>query len=174
MDYLINNMHIQSKYLVPCNLVRYAISNLRTWILTIGLFAMGACSSPLGPIAGGKLEGETVPWPSDWTFTDSIENVLLQTDPADPYSVTIWGVHAGGSFYIAAVSSDSRWVKKISDNNAVVLGIKHELYNAFAIRMEPDEVPREVLQAYINKYDIDPDGSSFFESGGLVFELVER
>ncbi|MEM7098812.1 MAG: hypothetical protein AAF541_11180 [Pseudomonadota bacterium] len=151
-----------------------SVSTLRNWILTIGLFALGACSSPLGPIAGGTLEGETVPWPKDWTFTDRIENVLLQTNPSDPYSVTIWGVQTQGSFYIAAVSSESRWVQNIAKNNAVVLGIKHELYDAYAILMERQDLPPDVLQAYINKYDIDPDGSSFFESGGVVFELVER
>ena len=146
---------------------------LRVALLAAFALALAACSSPLGPIPGGKLEGEPAQWPDNWAFTDSIENVLLETNPLDPYSVTIWGVSVGDGFYVAAVSQQSNWVKNIDANAAVVLGIENSLYKAYARRVAIEDLPHGILEAYVTKYDRDPD-DAFFEEGGIIFELVPR
>ena len=66
------------------------------WI--VGAFLLSSCGAPLGLIPGGKLEGELSPWPANWDHAEDCENVLLETDPADPYSVTIWGVGVKDEF----------------------------------------------------------------------------
>ncbi len=146
---------------------------LRHGLMALGVMVLGACSSPMGPIAGGKLEGETTAWPDDWSFTDSIENVLLETNPMDPYSVTIWCVTVDKRIFIAGVSQENTWVQNIDANNAVVLGIQQWLYKAYAIRIPANEVPAAVGDAYVRKYDRDPD-DNFIEEGGIIFELVQR
>ena len=75
---------------------------------------LSACDGPMGPIAGGKLEGAQQPWPDNWQFTENTENVLLETNPTDPYSVTLWGVAIGETFYVVAARPKSRPVA--SDN----------------------------------------------------------
>lgn len=127
----------------------------------------------MGPIPGDELEGEVTPWPADWLFTEAIENVLLETNPDDPYSVTVWGVEHNGKFYVAAGSSDSSWVEHIQRNNAVVLSIEHKLYAAFAeIVTNMDEIDR-VMARYVTKYEIEPDGN-FIEDGGILYRLTPR
>ncbi len=131
---------------------------------------LGACSGPMGPIPGDALEGEETPWPADWAFTDSIENVLLETNPGDPYSVTVWGVQQNGHFYIAGSSSRSNWVENIQEDNAVILSVEHKLYNALATEVTDMEEQLSILQLYIHKYEIEPDGN-FIEDGGILFKL---
>ena len=42
--------------------------------------------------AGGELNGEVLPTPNDWSFSDSTMLVQLEANPKKPYSVNIWGV----------------------------------------------------------------------------------
>ena len=56
----------------------------KTFLVLTSIILVCACSGPMGPIAGGALEGTPTPWPDDWAFTDEIENVLLETNPEDP------------------------------------------------------------------------------------------
>ena len=51
------------------------------------LFSIGlvcACSGPMGPIAGGTLEGDSAAWPEDWAFTDNTDNVAELSSAARP------------------------------------------------------------------------------------------
>ena len=55
---------------------------MRNAVLVLFSLALAsACSGPMGPIPGGELQGTPAPWPEDWSYTDDIENVLLQTRP---------------------------------------------------------------------------------------------
>ena len=134
---------------------------------------LSGCSGPLGPIPGGKLEGEVAPWPSDWTFTETVENVLLETNPDDPYSVTIWNVAIGNLVYIAAGDSESAWVKNMRANPAVLLKINHKLYPATVSQVIDTTKLLAIQDAYVAKYDVDPN-DNFIEEGGILFELRPR
>lgn len=134
-----------------------------------------ACGAPIGPIAGGELQGTEMPWPRDWTFTDDIENVLLETNPDDPYSVTVWGVSSANAFYVAGASRDSRWVQNMLHNAQVTLSVDGNLYVGRASRVIDAQELRRVGDAFTAKYDIDTsETSSFFEDGGIIFRLNDR
>ena len=68
--------------------------------------AVIACG-PIWMIPGGELSGTVVPVPADWSFSDAIEIVQLETNPDDPYSVNVWGVGVGPIFYVASASESS-------------------------------------------------------------------
>ena len=139
------------------------------------LFSIGltcACSGPVGPIPGGALEGHPAAWPEDWAFTDDTDNVLLQTCPEDPYSVTTWAVTTDGKLYIAAASSHAKWVKNIADNDAVVVSINGDLYNARASIVTNNEETTRVIEAYVVKYEFDSQ-EDFVEEEGILFRLSQ-
>lgn len=136
-------------------------------LICVGLIT--ACSGPMGPIAGGQLEGTPTPWPDDWSFTDDIENILLQTNPADPYSVTIWLVTTHDGAFIAASDTDAQWVENIFADPNVILSINGQLIDARATQTTSAEELTVIAQAYQSKYDMEQD--DFVESDGIVFRL---
>jgi len=129
-----------------------------------------ACSGPIGPIPGGALEGEEIAWPDDWSFTDNIENVLLQTDPEDPYSVTIWCVARANTLYFAAADKESHWVQNINDNSKVILSVDTRLIRGTASTVTERAEAEPVIQAYLEKYKID-SRDDFVQEDGLMFRL---
>jgi len=130
---------------------------------------ISSCSGPMGPISGGALEGTPVPWPDDWTFTNSIENVLLQTNPDNPYSVTVWIVVVGNQAYIASASHETRWAKNISNDNHIVLSVHGELIEALANRVTAARIAPQIVKAYLDKYDMDEE--EFVEQDGVLFQI---
>lgn len=141
----------------------------------VALLLLSGCGQPMGPIAGGKLTGELQAWPEDWSFTDDIEEVLLEVDPEDPYSITLWGVQDGAHFYVAGASMESRWVQKLVADSNTVLSIEGKLYLSRATRVVDPAVMETVMQAYGTKYDLDrEDGEDFIEDGGMIFQLAKR
>lgn len=154
-------------------IAQYLEGNLMRNVV-VALFCIvyiSACSGPVGPIAGGTLEGTPAPWPEDWSFTNDIENVLLQTNPDDPYSVTIWMVVVDGQVYIASVSHGTRWAKNISANDHVVLSVHGKLINARANQVTSAEIGAQVVQAYLKKYDMEEE--EFVEEDGVLFHITE-
>ena len=92
-------------------------------LAVLGL-ALG-CADPLLGFAGGQLEGPTAPVPDDWSFSDAVETVQLETRPADPYSVNIWGVARSGGYYIASGKGmDAAWAQHIAEDPRVRLGLE--------------------------------------------------
>ncbi|MEQ8689721.1 MAG: hypothetical protein RIC89_02640 [Pseudomonadales bacterium] len=144
-------------------------------ILAFIALSLSACGSPMGPIPGGKLDGEVKPWPSDWSFTDDIENVLVETNPEDPYSVTVWGVYVDDKFYIAGADEDSRWVANLMKYTHMRLSVSGDLYEGRAIAISDHDELHEVLNAYVAKYDMEvSEGNNFIEDGGVLFRLSPR
>lgn len=145
--------------------------NAAVMLLSIGFIC--ACSAPVGPISGGALEGDQATWPDDWAFADDTENVLLQTNPDDPYSVTIWTVTSAGNLYIAAMSKDSKWAKNMTQNPNVIISIEGNLFDARATVVTDRLESELVSQAYFEKYEFD-SAENFDEDEGLVFRLSQR
>jgi len=131
---------------------------------------LSSCGSPIGPIAGGSLEGEVMPWPTDWSIAEECENVLLETNPAKPYSVTIWGVGDERNFYIAASKQSNRWAKNIEKDAEVILNVDGKLYAANAQRVVDNAEFEKIRQAFVVKYDVDPDPD--FKAEGALYRLV--
>ena len=127
----------------------------------------------MGPIAGGELEGAPITWPSDWTYTNEIENVLLETDPMDPYSVTIWIVVADGVPYIAAGESESRWAQNIMKNPDIILSVDGKLIRARASQVIVEEEIFSVAAQYVEKYEMEQEDFAD-EDDGVLFRLSPR
>ena len=142
--------------------------SLRTLFL-LCFFSIASCSGPIGPIAGDKLEGNPKAWPQEWAFADDCENVLLQTNSADPYSVTLWGVSVGKNFYVASSDQAAAWATNLASDPAIVLGIEGNLYTGLAERVtDPTEIV-EVLEKYSLKYDFYLDEGD--DAGGVIYRL---
>ncbi len=124
----------------------------------------------MGPIPGGALEGEEIAWPEDWSFTDNVENVLLQTDPEDPYSVTIWCIARENTLYFAAADKESQWVRNINDNSEVTLSVNTRLIRGTASIVTGRAEAEPVIQAYLQKYEID-SREDFVQEDGVLFRL---
>ena len=124
----------------------------------------------MGPIPGGALEGEEIAWPEDWSFTDTVENVLLQTDPEDPYSVTIWCIAIENTLYFAAADKESQWVRNINDNSEVILSVNTRLIRGTASTVTERAEVEPVIQTYLQKYEID-SREDFVQEDGVLFRL---
>ena len=111
-----------------------------------------------------------MPWPTDWAIAEDCENVLLETNPAKPYSVTIWGVGDEQNFYVAAGKQSSRWAQNIEKNPQVLLDVDGKLYAANAQRVVERAEFEKIRQAFVAKYDFDPDPD--FKAEGALYRLV--
>ena len=45
-------------------------------------------SDPIGPIAGRQLSGPEMPYPADWEFSNESMTIAVESNPAEPHSVT--------------------------------------------------------------------------------------
>ena len=115
-----------------------------------------------------------MPWPESWEFTDSVENVLLETNSTeDPYSVTVWCARVGDNLYIAASDEDNQWVVNMKSDPRVLLSIEGKLVEGrTSIVSNTDEI-RRVIQAYLVKYEIENE-ENFVEEEGVLFRFHRR
>jgi Uncharacterized protein conserved in bacteria (DUF2255) len=143
-------------------------------IVLVGILGVLLCAcEPMGPLSGHALSGAATAPPADWTSVGAAETVQLQTRPADPYSVNIWGVALGPDYYVASGrGGNSSWVGHISADPNVQLRIDNSLYDLRAVRVvDPDELAR-VGAAYAAKYDMDEQDNEPGEA--WVFRLDRR
>jgi hypothetical protein len=145
---------------------------VRHWIV-IALLLVAGCG-PLVMVPGGELSGTVKPTPSDWSFTDSVETVQLETRPEDPYSVNVWGVAAGNAFYIASGRGESAaWAKHIAADPRVRVRVGNDLYELVAVRTADEAEMNAFLDAAKKKYeDFEPDESQRKEA--ILFRLEPR
>ncbi len=136
---------------------------------TVTAVLLGACGAPLGPIPGGALDGDIVPWPENWQHAEECENVLLQTNPDAPYSVTIWGVGIGQDFYVGASKRSHQWARYVEADPRVILEVDGQLYRALAMRVTDPATTQQVAEHFVAKYDIDRDNLS---GEGAFYRLV--
>jgi hypothetical protein len=142
----------------------------RASTLTLIAFLVGACGAPLGPIPGGSLDGDLAPWPDDWQHAEDCENVLLQTNPLEPYSVTIWGVGIDRAFYVGASKRSHQWAKYMEEDPRVTLEVDGKLYQALAERVIDPDTTQLVAEHFFAKYDMDPEN---LDRGGAFYRLVQ-
>jgi len=144
----------------------------KRWFAVALLLALGC--GPLVMVPGGELSGTVKPVPGDWSFTDSVETVQLETRPEDPYSVNVWGVAAGGGFYIASGRGESAaWAKHIAADPRVRVRVGNDLYELVAVRTADEAEMNAFLDAAKKKYeDFEPDESQRKEA--ILFRLEPR
>jgi len=156
-------------------------------LISVLLFVLAAgCGEPsFFVVAGGELAGAVSQQPvGDWSFTDSVEIVQLETRPEDPYSVHIYGVGSGGAFYVASQGwrlgvgsgGDARWVTHIADDPRVRLRVGETLYELEATRVEGKTELARVRTLYYEKYGTEADEWGFWrtEASPWVYRLDPR
>ena len=149
------------------NLLSFSLGPVPLWVASAML--LSSCGAPLGPIPGGKLQGVIEPWPKDWSHAEEVENVLLETNPTDPYSVTIWGLGIEESFFVGASKRSNQWAENLEKDHRVVLDVDGTLYRAYAKRVTDSQTNSEVAQKFIVKYDLDPE---VLEGDGAFYQLT--
>jgi hypothetical protein len=144
----------------------------KRWFAVALLLALGC--GPLVMVPGGELSGTVKPVPGDWSFTDSVETVQLETRPEDPYSVNVWGVAAGGGFYIASGRGESAaWAKHIAADPRVRLRVGEDVYELSAVRTTDEVEMAAFIEAAKRKYeDFEPDKRQ--RSEAILFRLEPR
>ncbi len=149
-----------------------ALRRLPLALAAIALLAL-ACGGPFVMIPGGELSGTVEPAPSDWSFSDSVDDVQLETRPDDPYSVNVWGVADGDRFLIASGRGmESAWARHIVDDPRVRLRIEGRLFELEARRSDAPEDVDTFLEAARRKYDFEPDPDQRDEA--VLFVLTRR
>ena len=147
---------------------------MRTMTATLGLlalFGLLACD-PLVMLPGGELSGDVQPIPSDWSFSDEVETIQLETRPDDPYSVNIWGVGVAQDFFIASGTADSAWAQNIAADDRVRLRIGDTVYEMRAVPDATPESRERFLAAAKTKYDFEPEPEQASEA--ILYRLVAR
>lgn len=107
-----------------------------------------ACRAP-----GLWLRGQPVASPADWSFTNSIPAVKVETETPFliPYSVSAWCAVYNGNLYLTSYRG-RRWVENIVRDPHVRLKIGDQVYDTtFSIVDDPAE-KAAVLQAKGQKY----------------------
>jgi hypothetical protein len=119
--------------------------------------AVSLAATACGPtffMHGGRLSGESVAAPvEDWSFTDSIHRIQVETNPAAPYSVNAWCVARGPKLWITVGGGEgSTWGKNMLDDPRVRVRVEDKLYERTAVRVtDPDEIAL-VRGLYAEKY----------------------
>jgi hypothetical protein len=137
-------------------LVVSAISLQRAALLSLVPLVL-ACG-PVGPVPGGRLSGPVAEHPiRDWSFTAPIKTVQLETLPDAPYSVNVWGVASGSSFYVASgEGAASRWARNIETDPRVRLKAGDEIVELKATHVADASEIDAVLVRLKAKYDFEP------------------
>lgn len=129
-----------------------------------------ACG-PIVMIPGGALSGDPAPVPADWSFTDAVDTVQLETRPDDPYSVNIWCVATPRGLMVAG-SRSSTWTRNAVDDPRVRLRVDGKLYDLRAVPADSEADVQAFLRAAEAKYDfeLEPDQ----RETSLLFRLEPR
>ena len=124
---------------------------------------VNGCSGPFLLLPGGELEGTPTEAPADWSFTDEISTVQLESNPSEPYSVNIWATAVGDALYIHAGANRARWVEHLEADPRARVQIGDSVYALRATRVtEPSEFA-PFADAYATKYGSRPRNENISE-----------
>ncbi len=141
------------------------------WLAPVVLAALVMGCGPIVMIPGGALDGAVATTPDDWSFTDGVDTVQLETRPDDPYSVNIWCVSTPRGLMVGG-SSDSGWVVNAKADRRVRLRIGGAIYELQANATEAKADRDAFVTAAGAKYDFEMDPAD--EAGSTLFVLTPR
>ncbi|MBB84827.1 MAG: hypothetical protein CL931_13550 [Deltaproteobacteria bacterium] len=140
------------------------MSRIRTILaLSVIALSMSACSRPFVFFPGGQLAGEVAPPPADWSFTDEISTIQIETNPADPYSVNIWVLELEGALYLHAGANRAAWVEHLEADPRLRIKVDETIYELVSARVtDADEFAR-FAEKYEEKYGGRPRNENIAE-----------
>lgn len=136
------------------------VHRLATFFVVVFLTACG----PTLVLPGGTLSGTTAKVPSDWTSTNDVSTIQLETRPESPYSVNIWAVGMGDQLYVHAGANRSAWVENMEANANVRVRIEGTLYDLAASRVEDQAEFDAFSDSYETKYGARPRNENVAEA----------
>lgn len=131
-------------------------------LLVLFLF-LGLGCGPVLLVPGGELTGEVTPLPSDWSFTDDISTVQIETRPSDPYSVNIWITRVDDLLYLHAGANRATWIEALEADPRLRVRIDEKIYELRASRVEDATTFAAFADAYEGKYGVRPRNESVSE-----------
>ena len=130
------------RFLTKCLLV--IITFLSTVLL--GLYIYAQFSGPIGPIPGGKLNGEFTSSKPDWkALLPDGKFIEVEFDSKNPYSVPLAPHVINDELYTWSRAPNS-WSSLIDKDSRVVVRIDGVLYRTLASKVDDD-----VLLALVNE-----------------------
>ncbi len=126
-------------------------------LLAISIVGAGivrlAINGPIGPLAGGRLDGIERTAPTDWTFSDEHLTIAVEVRPADPHSVTVVCFVSGGELYIPARdAAEKAWTQMALEEGRARVRIGDELYPIQLVKVEDASELESAYQAASEKY----------------------
>ena len=112
-------------------------------------------AGPCGPIPGGRLSDDVKPASpaADWTFTNDISTIQVETKPDAPFSVTTWCFTDGPNLYIPSRGAAKKpWVQNVLADRRVRLRIGDNVYEMQATRITDESVLRRIVPLLRSKY----------------------
>jgi hypothetical protein len=114
-------------------------------------------AGPCGPITGGRLSQDLKPAvaPADWSFTDEVSTIQVETRPDDPYSVTTWCFTDGKTLYVSSDDAERKqWVRNVVADPRVRLRINDDVYDMQATRVTDEAELRRLVVLLKAKYTL--------------------
>lgn len=141
------------------------MKNWSAWLATgpiLALVGLLGCGPTL-LIPGGELSGPVEAVPADWSASDEISTIQLETRPSNPYSVNIWAVGLGDRLYVHAGANRSRWVENMEADPNVRVRLAGKLYPLVATRVVDAAEFAAFADAYQKKYGTRPRNENVSE-----------
>jgi hypothetical protein len=145
---------------------------MRKLVAPLVMICFLACGSPTALLPGGALEGAAATPPVDWSFSDAVDTVQLETRPSDPYSVNLWMIGLAGNAYVHAGASRSAWVEYMEADPNVRLRVGDSVYELAASRVTAQDEFDRFSAAYEKKYGNRPRNEDVAEA--YLFRLTPR
>jgi hypothetical protein len=122
-------------------------------LVVLGFAVLFGGFGPYGALPGGILFGEQRPPPKDWSFTDAIKEIQVQTHVGPlPWTVTTWVMSVDGALYIAAGSCDRIWTHRVMDDPEIRLRIDGVIYEMRARPATDRAVGAQLAPVVLAKY----------------------
>jgi hypothetical protein len=124
-------------------------------VVVIGAVVYANRGNPIGPVAGRSLSGELVTTPvDDWSFTDDVSLIAVETRPAAPHSVTtICFTHEGVLYVPAQGASAKTWPHYAVSNPEARILVDGKIYPVRATRVTDEKLAPQLREAVVAKYD---------------------
>lgn len=136
--------------------VRYigiALASLLALVIVGMGIARLVINGPIGPIAGGRLDGNERAAPADWDFTNEHFTIAVEVQPDDPHSVTVVCFVSDGELYVPARdAAEKDWPQMALADGRARVRVGEDLYPVQLVKVETNSEREKVFLAAGEKY----------------------
>jgi hypothetical protein len=147
-------------------------------VAVLGLAVLFGGAGPIGPFPGGALWGEMREPAKDWSFTDAIAEIQLQTHVgALPWSVTTWVMSSEGELFIGAGNCDRVWTHRVKEDPDVRIRVAGDVYEMRVSQETGRALGARLAPVILAKYSgVAVDTANFVEGEqrGCIFRVEPR